>query len=49
MKRYRSIAILATWFVSVLCAWAQEVIVTVTPTQQALPPQVLLYLADPGK
>ena len=49
MKRYRSIAILATWFVSVLCAWAQEVIVTVTPTQQVLPPQVLLYLADPGK
>ena len=49
MKKYRSIAILATWFVSVLCAWAQEVIVTVTPTQQVLPPQVLLYLADPGK
>lgn len=49
MKRYRSIAFLATWFVSVLCALAQEIIVTVTPTQQVLPPQVLLYLADPSK
>ena len=49
MKRYRSIAFLTTWLISVFCAFAQEVIVTVTPTQQVLPPQVLLYLSDPGK
>jgi len=28
---------------------AQEVTVTVTPVQQVLPPQALLYMADPGK
>ncbi len=49
MKKYRSIVFLTTWFVSIVCAFAQEVIVTITPTQQVLPPQVLLYLADPGK
>ena len=49
MKRYRSIAVLVMWFIGILCAWAQEIIVTVTPTQQVLPPQVLLYLSDPGK
>lgn len=49
MKKYRLIAILTTWLVSWFCAFAQDVIVTVTPTQQVLPPQVLLYLSDPGK
>ena len=28
---------------------AQDVIVTVTPVQEVLPPQVLLYISDPGK
>ena len=49
MKGYRLIAILSTWLVCCFCAFAQDVIVTVTPTQQVLPPQVLLYLSDPGK
>ena len=49
MKKFRSIAFLATWFVGIFCALAQEIIVTLTPTQQVLPPQVLLYLSDPGK
>ena len=49
MKKYRLIAIITTWIVSCFCAFAQEVIVTVTPVQQVLPPQVLLYLSDPGK
>ena len=49
MKGYRIIAIITTWLVGWLCAFAQEVIVTVTPVQQVLPPQVLLYLSDPGK
>ena len=30
-------------------ASAQDVIVTVTPVQQVLPPQTLLYISDPGK
>lgn len=30
-------------------ALAQEVIVNVTPVQEVLPPQVMLYIADPGK
>ena len=49
MKKYRLISILTLWLVSSICAFAQEVLVTVIPTQQVLPPQVLLYLADPGK
>ena len=30
-------------------ALAQDVIVTVTPVQNILPPQILLYISDPGK
>ena len=30
-------------------AFAQEVIVNITPVQEVLPPQVMLYIADPGK
>ena len=49
MKRYRYIAVWVASLFSALSMWAQEVIVNVTPAQQVLPPQVLLYLADPGK
>ena len=49
MKQCRLISILTIWLVSSICALAQEVMVTVIPTQQVLPPQVLLYLSDPGK
>ena len=49
MKKYRLISILTLWLVSSIYAFAQEVLVTVVPTQQVLPPQVLLYLSDPGK
>lgn len=49
MKRYRILTILAAWMVSCFCAFAQEIIVNVTPVQQTLPPQVLLYMSDPGK
>ena len=49
VKKYRFIAIIFTWLIGCFSAFAQEVIVTITPTQQVLPPQVLLYLSDPGK
>ena len=49
MKKSRLISILTIWLVSSICAFAQEVMVNVIPTQQVLPPQVLLYLSDPGK
>ena len=49
MKAYRSIAILMIMVLGTLRAVGQDVIVTVTPVQQVLPPQVLLYVADPGK
>lgn len=49
MKRYRFVSLFTTWLVSCVCAFAQEVFVTVTPVQQVLPPQVLLYMSDPGK
>lgn len=49
MKRYRLATLLTTWLVSCVCAFAQEVFVTVTPVQQVLPPQVLLYMSDPEK
>lgn len=39
---------LLTIFCNVL-AIAQEVIVNVTPVQNILPPQVMLYISDPGK
>ena len=48
MKKYRLIAIITTWIVSCFCAFAQEVIVTVTPVQQVLPPQVLLEQINPA-
>ena len=34
---------------SFIPAWAQEVTVSVTPVQQVLPPQAMLYMTDPGK
>lgn len=49
MKTLRSIALLITTLLSSLMAVAQDVIVTVSPAQDVLPPQVLLYLNDPGK
>ena len=49
MKTLRSIALLITTLMSSLMAVAQDVIVTVSPAQDVLPPQVLLYLNDPGK
>lgn len=36
-------------FLFTATAVAQEVIVNVTPVQQLLPPQALLYVSDPGK
>lgn len=49
MKKYRSITALMMYFLSTLLLCAQDVIVTITPAQPVLPPQVLLYVADPGK
>ena len=49
MKIYRSLAALIITFIGTLSILAQDVTVTVTPVQQVLPPQVLLYLSDPGK
>ena len=48
-KIYRSTATLTIIVLSTLRMVAQDVIVNVTPVQQVLPPQVLLYVADPGK
>ena len=48
-KIYRSIATLTIMVLGTLRMVAQDVIVNVTPVQQVLPPQVLLYVADPGK
>ena len=49
MKIYRSITTFLLLSMAMLASFAQDVIVTVTPIQQVLPPQVLLYIADPGK
>ena len=49
MNINRIFAILTIWLATCFNAFTQEVIVTVTPVQQVLPPQVLLYLSDPGK
>ena len=49
MKIHRSLAAFIIAFLGTLSILAQDVTVTVTPTQQVLPPQVLLYITDPGK
>ena len=46
---FRGISIVLFLLLFVLRGIAQEVIVTVAPAQPVLPPQALLYLADPGK
>ncbi len=48
-KIYKSIATLIIFVLGTLRVVAQDVIVTVTPVQQILPPQILLYVSDPGK
>ena len=42
MKLYRSLTTMIIFLLSTLCVLAQEVIVTLAPKQQVLPPQVLL-------
>lgn len=49
MRTLRSILLYIALLCSALRGVAQDVIVTVAPAQPVLPPQVLLYLADPGK
>jgi len=49
MRTLRSIILFAIVLMSTMTGFAQEVIVTVAPTQAVLPPQALLYVADPGK
>ena len=50
MNTYRHRLLSLFIFILSLCsAVAQDVIVTVTPVQNVLPPQVLLYISDPGK
>ena len=49
MRRYKTLLVLLTVMMSAMRIMAQEVTITVTTTQQILPPQLLLYLTDPGK
>ena len=49
MRTNRSIFVFLLSMMSTLMAFAQEVIVNITPVQEVLPPQVMLYIADPGK
>lgn len=49
MKRYKWILAWIITCIGFINIQAQEIVVTVAPTQQVLPPQVLLYLTDPGK
>jgi hypothetical protein len=47
--RIKYIFLLIALMTSAMRTMAQEVIVNVTPVQQVLPPQVMLYLSNPGK
>ena len=47
--RIKYIFLLIALMTSAMKTMAQEVIVNVTPVQQVLPPQVMLYLSNPGK
>lgn len=49
MRTLRSILLFAIVLISTVVGVAQDVIVTVAPTRPVLPPQALLYVADPGK
>ena len=43
-----TLAVLLTALMAVSSALAQDITVTVTPTQSILPPQLMLYLTEPG-
>ncbi|MBQ9558467.1 MAG: BspA family leucine-rich repeat surface protein [Bacteroidaceae bacterium] len=43
-----TLAVLLTALMAVSHAFAQDIAVTVTPTQSILPPQLMLYLTEPG-
>ncbi|MBR1787604.1 MAG: BspA family leucine-rich repeat surface protein [Bacteroidaceae bacterium] len=43
-----TLAVLLTALMAVSHAFAQDIAVTVTPTQQVLPPQLMLYITEPG-
>ena len=47
LKRYFTTLLFA--IVAVVAALAEEVIVTVTPMRPILPPQVMLYISNPGQ
>lgn len=49
MKISRLIISLAVLLYGTLCVSASEIIVTVSPKQQIMPPQVMMYLDDPGR
>lgn len=49
MKNRRSILTLVLWILATLATIAQDVTIMVTPVQQVLPPQVLMYIDNPGK
>ena len=49
MKTYRTFITTVAFFLSLAFAHAQDVTITLTPVQQILPPQVLLYVSNPGK
>ena len=46
--RYTLAVLLATFMALVTPISAQDITVTVTPVQQVLPPQLMLYVTDPG-
>ena len=49
MRRQKTLLVLLAVLMSAVRVMAQEVVVTVTPVQQVLPPQLLLYMTDPGR
>ena len=48
-RKLHTILLYAIFLLAPMLVAAQEVIVTVAPTQPVLPPQLLLYITDPGK
>lgn len=49
MQTKRTILIYLLSLLAVITMSAQDVIVTLTPARQIMPPQALLYISDPGK
>ena len=49
MRRYKVLTVILAMLISAARVVAYDIVVTVTPTQKVLPPQLALYITDPSQ